>query len=211
MTEEELKAKLAELENEKEALKRKNSELIDREKKAKAAADAAEEAAESAAAEAAAKAGDVEAIKASLQKKHDAALKKVEAERDAANAQLQTLLVDNGLQAALVAGNVDPEHFDILIPALKAQVTMKDGAAYYGDEPLTDGVTAFLTGKGAKYCLAPANSGAGATGSSAKATGWSKPPATAEEYDRYFKLTVSDPAQASALADSWGMPELKPV
>lgn len=211
MTEEEMKQRIAALEADNEKLKTDKQAALGEKNRAAAAAKHALEAKEEAEEAAAAKAGDIEAVKASLQKKHDAAIKAIEAERDAANAQLQTLLVDNGLQAALVAGNVDPEHFDILIPALKAQVTMKDGAAYYGDEPLTDGVTAFLTGKGAKYCLAPANSGAGATGSSAKATGWSKAPSTAEEYDRYFKLTVSDPAQASALADSWGMPELKPV
>lgn len=192
-------------------LKTKNAELISEVRTLKGAKKEAEEAAEAASQEAAEKSGDIEAIKRELTKAHEKALAAITSERDAANAQLKTLLIDNAISKALVDGNV-PAHFhDPLSAMFRANAELKDGQAMRGDEALLDSITGFLgSDLGKHYVLAPQNSGAGATGSTATGSGeWSNAPKTADDFHRFGVLANTDPARANALADSWNMPQLK--
>lgn len=187
-------------------LETKNSELIDREKKAKSAADAAEEAAEAAAAEAAAKAGDVDAVTKSLTKKFEAQIAKLTADRDAATGQLQTLLIDNTVTQALASNNVPAHAQRALSLLLREGAEVKGSEAFVGDVSLSDHISTFFSSDEGKHWLpAPANSGAGATGSSAKASthGFTK-----ENFDsrigEWMALASSDSVAAKAIAESVG-------
>lgn len=188
-------------------LKTKRDELLDENRKLKAAKKDAEDKADSAATEAAEKNGDID----SLNKQHEKALKAIADERDAANKQLKTLLVDNAISKALVDGNV-PAHFHAPLSAMfRSNTEIEDGKAMREGVELLDSVKTFLSGDAGKhYVMAPMNSGAGATGSTATGSAdWANPPKTAEEFQKFGKLANTDPVRANALADKWNMPDLK--
>lgn len=174
-------------------LEKKNSELIDREKKAKADADEAAEAAERVANDAAAKSGDVEKIKAAAA----AEMKKVQAKLDAAEASLSTLLIDNAIATKLQENGVMPHLSKALTAFLKADATVKDGQALIGDLPLADHIQTYLTSdEGKHFVAAPQNSGAGATGSTAKAA-----PPKDWNLTYYTEMKAKDPVGAQAYAE----------
>lgn len=211
MTEEELKAALEKAEQERDALKETNknlkSEKSDLARKAKEAEDAVEDAKQ----EAAEKAGDIETLKASLAKQHKAELDKIAQERDAAQTQLKTLLIDNTISKALVDLNVKPDYFEPLTAMFRADAELRDGKAMRGDEGLLESITAKMNSDfGKHYVMAPVNTGAGATGSTTSTIGeWAKPPVTGDEIHKFSMLAATDPVRANSLADSWNMPHLK--
>jgi FtsZ-binding cell division protein ZapB len=207
---EKLQADLAKALESIEKLQTKNSELISREKTAKQAADDAKTAAEEAAQSAAEKAGDVDSVKAS----YEARLKKLTDDHSSAvkglNGQLTTLLIDNGIKAELAAHNV-PAHFHKAVTAMmKADATIKDGAALIGDLPLADAFASFVTSdEGKHYVSAPQNSGGGAVGSTTRASGHDF---TKENFNartgEWMGLADSNPAEAKRIALEVGRPDL---
>jgi hypothetical protein len=197
-------------EAEKTAILKKNKELIDREKAAKKLADEAEEARDEAANDAAKKAGDVDTITASLTKKHAAEIKKLADKNADYESRLSTLLVDNAISAAIVENGVMPQFARAVTAMLKADASVTDGEALANGVPLADHIKSFFIGdEGKHFVAAPANSGGGAQGSSAKGSAWSKPPETAEEYNQFMQDSVTNPAMTNAAADSWGRQDLK--
>ena len=211
MTEEELKALLAERDAEIEKLKTDKHTALGEKNKANAAAKAAQEAADQAAQDAAEKAGNIEALKASLEKKHSAEVKKLTEANGAYETRLSELLIDNAVKTALTTYGVPPEHARAATLLMKDGVKMVNGEPMVGDVAFADHLEAWSKSAEAKhYTAAPNNTGAGATGSTAKANALSKPPETAEEWNTFMKLASDNPAQASSLADQWGRPELKP-
>lgn len=207
MNEEEMKAAIAAaIAEETKGLKAKNSELLATIKGLQADKTAAEEAAEEAAAEAAAKAGDVDAVTKSLTKKFEAQIAKLTADRDAANGQLNTLLIDNQISQAIATNNVPAHAQRALSLLLRDGAAVKNGEAFVGDVSLSDHIGAFFASDEGKHWLpAPANSGAGATGSSAKGNthGFTK-----ENFDsrigEWMALASSDSVTAKAIAESVG-------
>ncbi len=194
MTIEELTAALEKAQASIAKLETKNSELIDREKKAKEAADAAETAREEAASAAAAKAGDVEAIKAQLQRKHDAELKKLNDQLSTMSGELSTLKIDNVISAEIAKAGVLPHHADILATFLKSGVKMENGEALKDGVSLADHLSGFFSSDAAKhYIAAPNNAGAGATGATAAAGN-----APIKDVGAFMKLAKENPEAAKA-------------
>lgn len=212
MNEEEVKAAIAAaIAEETKGLKAKNSELLANIKALQADKAAAEEAAEAAAEEVASKAGDVDAIKNSMSKKHRAELDKVAAELEAANKQLTGLLIDNTVNQALAQNNVPSHAQRALSLLLKEGATIKNGEAFTSDgTPLSDHVSTFFTSdEGRAWLPAPSNSGASAPGSTTKANahGYTK-----ENFDsrvtEWSALAKHDPVQAKAIAESIGRSDM---
>jgi len=167
-------------------LKNKNTELLGKLKTQtaefsdmKAQLDALAEANEAAETAAAEKAGDFSKVRAAMEAKHAAARKEAQDAATAERAVNHKLLVDNGLNDALVAAGV----FAHALPAVKALITSSneielvdvDGtrAAQINHQPLSDYVAAWAQGDAGKHFVsAPDNSGGGAQGAAGgKATG----------------------------------------
>lgn len=115
---------------------------------------------------------EVEALRANLDKSQKEAAKTIEnltkslTEKDGA---LQSYLIDNGLNDALLKVGVRPE----MMPAVKAmlksqtQLAAENGqySALMGDKPLFDAVSEWAAGdEGKHFVAAPANVGGGAPG-----------------------------------------------
>ncbi len=193
-------------------LKTKNADLVRRLKLAEQRAEAAELEAENALDTASTAAGDELSKLQRAYNKLEKQVADLTGERDTFASELRTTRVDNEVAKAIASSNVRPE----LVPAVEAlllrQATYEDGVATINGKTIADAAKSFFSSKdGSHYVRAPESSGSGSTGASAVDTsGWSNAPSTADEYTRYMKLTVSDPAAATSLADKWNRPDLKP-
>lgn len=206
MTLEELQAQLDELKASNEALDKKNKELLAEKKKAKAEADKAQADAVAAAEEAALASTNVEEIKSTLAKQHQREMDKLNKQLEAANGQLSTLLIDNAARDLLTKHNV-PSHFQrILLTAVKAEASLKDGAAMVGDTSLEDYVSSLLTSdEGKHFVAAPVNTGANAGGNTKVVTGlpeqWN--------FTKYAEMKSQNPELAQAYARKHNQPFAK--
>lgn len=153
-----------------EALTSKNRELLGELKVAKAKARGSEINPE----DYAALQNELEATKATLDKvtkdggKQLESLNKALAEKDSA---LQSYLIDNGLNDAMLKAGIRPEVMGVVKARLKAEAKLvaENGqySALFGDKPLIDGVTAWAASdEGKHFVAAPANTGGGAAGAS---------------------------------------------
>jgi hypothetical protein len=154
-----------------EALTAKNRELLGEVKMAKAKARGSDINPE----DYAALQNELEATKAALDKtakdsgKQLETLNKALAEKDGA---LQSYLIDNGLNDAMLKAGIRPEVMGVVKARLKAEAKLvaENGqySALFGDKPLVEGVTAWASSdEGKHFVAAPANSGGGASGSQA--------------------------------------------
>lgn len=144
--------KKTDLEKRLEALEAKNAELLGEVKaerqKRRDAEQAREEAAEEARAkaeEAAAKSGDVDALRQQLEAKHAKALEAERKARESAESQLNKLVIDGGIDAALDAAGMAPAFKRMLRRDFTAehQIEIRDGQAYANGEALADAVKAW--------------------------------------------------------------------
>ena len=151
-----------------EALNAKNRELLGELKVAKAKARGAEINPE----DYASLQNELEATKAMLDKatkdggKQIEALNKALSEKDSA---LQSYLIDNGLNDAMLKAGIRPEVMSVVKARLKAEAKLvADNGQYsalFGDKPLVEGVTAWAASdEGKHFVAAPANTGGGAAG-----------------------------------------------
>lgn len=166
--------KIAELEAAIEVLSAKNNQLLGEVKVAKAKAKGAEiDPSEYAALQ-----NEVETLKSELTKATKDSTKTIEAlqtslsEKDGA---LQSYLIDNGLNDAMLKAGIKPEFMSAAKAMLKAntKVTAENGqySALMGDKPLFDAITEWAASdEGKHFVSAPANSGGGATGGNGNAT-----------------------------------------
>jgi len=178
----------------------KNAELLGENKKLKTAKTAAEEAAEAAAAEAAEKSGDIDSVKAQLTSQHEKALKQLQAELAASNDRLSSMSREATLNDALTAANVMPQHAPLLKAFLASNAKFENGEWTVEGVSLSDHAASYLKSTAAAdYIAAPANSGAGATGSTAKAS------QQINTLDALMALAKENP---SALANANVAPEL---
>ena len=118
-------------------------EVKDERRKRREAEQAAEQAAEEArtkAEEAAAKAGDIEALKRQWETQKAKEVEKLTKERDEATGQLQRLVVEGGIDAALDAAGMAPAYKRMLRRdfAAEHQIDIRDGQAFVGGEALAD-------------------------------------------------------------------------
>lgn len=102
------------------------------------------------------------------------------------DATLQKLIIDDGLNNALVSAGVMPEYMAGAKALLRSQAQLKDNAAVIGDKPLADFMTEWAAGDGKHYIKATTNSGGGAGGGSKDGGGEEKTPTRAEEYSNMF-------------------------
>lgn len=211
MTEEEMKKALEKALGDIESLKETNKALKAEKTEAKRKADEAEAARDEVAEQAAAKAGDIEALKASMQRKHDAELKRLTDQVEAGNKRLGELLIDNSIKDAITTNKVLPHYAKAVEAMLRAGAKIENGEAVTADgTPLSDANAAFFKSADAKHFVeAPHNSGGGAQGSTAKAGALTKAPETAEEYNAFMRLSSENRDQANALAEQWQRPDLK--
>jgi hypothetical protein len=151
-----------------EALAAKNRELLGEVKMAKAKARGSDINPE----DYAALQNELEATKAALDKatkesgKQIEGLNKALAEKDGA---LQSYLIDNGLNDAMLKAGIRPEVMGVVKARLKAEAKLvADNGQYsalFGDKPLVEGVTAWAASdEGKHFVAAPANTGGGAAG-----------------------------------------------
>lgn len=193
-------------------LKTKNADLVRRLKAAEDRAKTAELEAENALDTASTAAGDelskIQRAYAKLEKQ----VADLTGERDTFASELRTTRVDNEVSKAIASSNVRPE----LVPAVEAlllrQASYEDGVATINGKSIADAAKSFFSSKdGSHYVRAPESSGSGSTGATTVDTsGWKDAPSTAEEFNRYMKLTVDDPSAATALATKWNREDLKP-
>lgn len=190
-----------------EKLRAKNKELLAEKQKEKAKAQALADEKDEAETRAAESGGNMEALKAA----HAKELAKLQSKLDAADTDLRTIRVDNELTRSLSEGNVRPEMSEALTALLKSKVQYDSGVATIDGEPIGAAVGKYLgTELGAHFRRASDNDGGGATGNSST----NKPPRMTKEnfnYTDFGKLMVENPAEANALADQLGRPELKSV
>jgi hypothetical protein len=160
--------RIAELEAAIEALSAKNHTLLGEVKVAKAKAKGADiDPAEYAALQ-----NENDTLKSELTKTTKESVKAIEAlqsslsEKDGA---LQSYLIDNGLNDAMLKAGIKPEFMSAAKAMLKAntKVTAENGqySALMGDKPLFEAITEWAASdEGKHFVSAPANSGGGATG-----------------------------------------------
>jgi len=112
--------------------------------------------------------GDVEAVRAQLETKHARDLKAVTDRAEKAEAQVQKLVIDNGLSAALDEARVKPELKRAATAMLREGVELKDDdgepVAMKGGLPLADAIRLWAEGDEGKPFVLAGNSGGGAPG-----------------------------------------------
>lgn len=185
-------------------LKAKNADLL---KKLKAAEKRAADA-ETAKAEA-----EETAINASADEltKANNRIKKLEADLETANTRAvtaekahSTYKAETAIAQAIASNNVESHHTPILTSHFKTLIG-EDGTIE--GQAVTDYAKAFFAKDGAHYCRAANNSGGGATGGDSTAA----PRMTKENfnYTEFARIQLENPAEANAIADAVGKPELK--
>ena len=106
-----------------------------------------------------------EEAKQSLIKTHGEELEKANGRGDSFETQLKTLLINDGLSAALDGVNINKDLKAGAVAMLQAGATIIDGKAMIGDKSLSDAVKEWAdTDAGKSYCLAQNNSGGDAQG-----------------------------------------------
>jgi len=120
-----------------------------------------------------------QAAKLLTQTGHDEAMDKEKSRGDTFETQLKTLLINDGLSAALDGVNINKDLKAGAIAMLQAGATIIDGKAMINDKSLSDAVIEWAnTDAGKAFCLAENNSGGdangGGGGQSSSNKDWSK-------------------------------------
>lgn len=206
MTLEELTAQLEKLTGELTTVKSNNDKLVKEKRDALTRAEQAE--------------ASIESANSATLSDLDKAIKRAEkAEKDFAAAndratQLETTRrnerADTLILKALNGANVDTRHTPILAKAIRADVEFSDdGEPLVGGKTLEDYTKSYFgnKGDGYSYVRAPDNGGGAATGHD----GTKAPRMTRENfrYGEFAKIQLENPAEANAIADAIGRPNLK--
>jgi chromosome segregation ATPase len=192
-------------------LKKKNSDLLAKLKKAQADLAALQEASESAQEEAERATGDLAALEKRLNDKYQKMIDAEKARADAAEADLRTIRVDNAISQALSKGNVVPDAVDALAALFKAQAVYEDGQATINGKAIDDAISLHLNSKaGAVFRRAADNTGAGAAGSEGtKAATFTREDILGAKSTEFAQLAASNPTEANAILDQVGLSQLK--
>ncbi len=112
--------------------------------------------------------GDVEAVRTQLETKHGRELKAATDRAEKAERQVEKLVIDNGLSAALDEARVKPELKRAAAALLREGVELKDDdgepVAYKGGLPLAEAIKLWAEGDEGKPFVLAGNSGGGAPG-----------------------------------------------
>lgn len=189
-------------------LKNKNAELHRKLKAAELRAEKAEQDAEDAAENAKAETGsELDKAKRAitkLTKDLDAANKRA----DASDNSLRDYKASSALATAIASANVDSDHVAMLTKALRADIQFDDaGEPVIEGKSIEDFAKSYFGGAGKKYVRVAEHGGGGATGSEgAKAARMTK---ENFNYSEFAMIQLKNPAEANAIADAVGKPELK--
>jgi F0F1-type ATP synthase membrane subunit b/b' len=211
MTDEELKARIADLEAAVEAAKKDKHDALGEKNKAKAALAEAQKIAEEAAEAQALASQSVEEVKAALEKKHAREIEKLTGQLNAANSTLKTHLVDNAITKALVDNGVPAHYHRALLAQHREGVEVKEGKAIVGDVDLVEHMTGwFNSEEGKHFRPAPANTGTGATGSTKPAENGSayKKADGSLNHTAFGEFIKTDQAGAKAWAQANGFGDI---
>lgn len=120
-----------------------------------------------------------QAAKLLTQTGHDEAMSKEKNRGDSFETQLKTLLINDGLSAALDGVNINKDLKAGAVAMLQAGATITDGKAMIGDKSLSEAVNDWAKSDAGKaFCLAPDNTGGdgngGGSGQSGSDKDWSK-------------------------------------
>lgn len=160
--------RIAELEEAMEAMNAKNAELLREVKIARAKAKGVEIDPN----DFMALQTENETLKSQLEKvakEHTKAIETLQANLNEKDGALQSYLIDNGLNDAMLKAGIKPEFMAAAKAMLKSQTKlMADNGQYsalMGDKPLIEAIAEWAAGdEGKHFVSAPANSGGGATG-----------------------------------------------
>lgn len=212
MTDEQMKAEIARLAAEVDALNKNAADLVKEKRAALTRAEKAEqdaqEAAEAARSETGSELDKANRLITKLTKERDDALSK------ATNSEkgLREYKASSALATAIASANVDADDVALLTKALKADIEFDDSG-----EPLIEGKSidayakTFFSGAGKRYVRVADHSGGGATGSEGTKSGqWSKAPSTPDELEGWMKFSLDNRDEATALANQWQRADLKP-
>lgn len=196
MTEEQMKARIAELEQEVTDAKAGKSAALGEKNKAKQDLKTLED-----------RISELEGERDDAKNAGKSELERAQDKVKSLTAEVAAFKIDAVINEAITSHKVMAEDADLVRTFLKAGVTMNDkGAAMAGDKTLADHITGFFASDVAKrYVAAPANTGAGATGSASKITTPNKMPETAEEWNSFYKSVEGKPEEANAALKSWGL------
>lgn len=115
--------------------------------------------------QAAESAKDWEASKQLISEKHSKEIERLTGESESDKGLIRTLLIDNGLSAALDGVNINPALKDGAIAMLHSQCAISDGKAMVGDKTLSEAIKEWSDSDiGKAYTLAANNSGNGSGG-----------------------------------------------
>lgn len=110
---------------------------------------------------------DWDASKTLINERHTKELEKLTGESKTDKDLIRTLLIDNGLSAALDGVNINPALKDGAIAMLHNQCVISEGKAMIGDKTLSEAITEWSgSDMGKAYTLAANNSGNGSGGGS---------------------------------------------
>lgn len=142
-----------------------------------------------------------------LEKDLEAAIKR----GDTAETGLRTFKADNEISKLLVANKVQSEDHDLVSTYLRSQMKFADdGAITIQDKGLEDFGKEFFSGAGKRYVSAPENSGGSATGGSSqiiKSHGYTKDNFSSRTTE-WSMLAKSNPAEAKQIAIDCGRADL---
>lgn len=169
----------------KDPLVKKNEELLaetkDAKKELKSLTDRLDalEAEKSEAEEnAAVKEGDIEKVKAQLEEKHKKEVDKLQAENEGLKGQLNNVVINDGLTAALIKANIAPQHMDAVKALIKTnykgEIGDDDGKPFakFDGKKVEEFVTDWAASDvGKHYVAADQNSGGGSSGANGSASG----------------------------------------
>lgn len=209
MNEEEINARIAELENEVAEAKKAKADAIGEKNKAKRDLTALEERLTTLEAdrETALDTTKTEAEKASAALQRQ--ITNLEQKLFASEAREATYRIDGAISEAIAKAGVLPHFVPAVTAMMKSGAKMEKGEAFADGIPLADKLSQFFASEDARHYVAAAgNSGGNAQGSSAKASEWTKPP-EAHEIMRWTDYAVANPKEANSQADSWARPDLK--
>lgn len=137
--------------------------------------DAIEAEKEQAEADKAKASGDVEAVRTQLETKHGRELKVATDRAEKAERQVEKLVIDNGLAAALDEARIKPELKRAAAAMLREGVELKDDdgepVAYKAGLPLAEAIKLWAEGDDGKPFVLAGNSGGGALGGKGSHTG----------------------------------------
>lgn len=154
---------------------------------------------------------DVDGLRKQLEAKHAREIAAEKARADKAEAQVQKLVIDNGLSAALDEARVKPELKRAAAALLRDGVEIKDEdgepLAYKAGLPLAEAIKLWADSDDGKHFVLAGNSGGDAPGGKGvKDSGPNPFKADTRNITEQAKLFAKDPEKARRLAAEAGVP-----